>query len=281
MKRYAEPGRGDLARNQRPGGQRPGGSLEQRLRQANGGKCRLDQLLVERGLAESRSRAQALILAGLVYGDTRRLDKPGQNVSLELAIEIKGKPHPWVSRGGVKLAHALDHFGLDPVGAIALDVGASTGGFTDVLLARGAARVHAVDVGRGQLDWRLRSDPRVRVLERTNVRHIGSAEVPAAVGFIVCDVSFIGLKLALPAALRLAAPGAFLVALIKPQFEVGPERVGKGGIVQAPALHAEVCGEISAWLGREPGWQVLGITESPITGAEGNKEFLIAAQYHP
>ncbi len=280
MKPYAEPGRGAPGRNQRPG-QRPEGSLEQRLRQAKGGKCRLDQLLVERGLAESRSRAQALILAGLVYGDARRLDKPGQNVSLELTIEIKGKPHPWVSRGGVKLAHALDHFGLDPAGAIALDVGASTGGFTDVLLARGAARVYAVDVGRGQLDWRLRSDPRVRVLERTNVRHIGHAEVPETVGFIVCDVSFIGLKLALPAALRLAAPGAFLVALIKPQFEVGPERVGKGGIVQDPALHAEVCGEISAWLGREPGWQVLGVTESPITGAEGNKEFLIAAQYHP
>jgi 23S rRNA (cytidine1920-2'-O)/16S rRNA (cytidine1409-2'-O)-methyltransferase len=243
-----------------------------------GAKQRLDQALVERGLAESRTRAQALIMAGLVFSGDRRLDKPGQTVAADAALEVRGQDHPWVSRGGVKLAHALDHFAIDPTGAVALDIGASTGGFTDVLLARGAAKVYAVDVGHGQLAWKLRTDPRVVVTERTNARYLSRAEIPEAVDLIVCDASFIGLETLLPAPLALAAPGAHLIALIKPQFEVGPGQVGKGGVVRDPALHGAVCARISAWLAAQPGWTVLGIAESPITGPEGNKEFLIAAR---
>ena len=242
-------------------------------------RLRLDQLLVERGLADSRTRAQALILAGAVWSGTMRLAKPGQMLAADAAVEVRGRDHPWVSRGGIKLAHGLDHFGIDPKGKIALDVGASTGGFTDVLLTRGAAKVYAVDVGHGQLDWRLRNDPRVVVLERTNARKLSRAEVPEPVDLIVCDASFIGLETILPAPLALAAPGAHLVALIKPQFEVGPGRVGKGGVVRDPALHAEVCERIRAWLAARPGWTVLGIVTSPITGPEGNTEFLIAARH--
>jgi 23S rRNA (cytidine1920-2'-O)/16S rRNA (cytidine1409-2'-O)-methyltransferase len=241
------------------------------------GKARADQLLVDRGLAESRARAQALILAGRVYSRTRRIDKPGQQLAADAPLDLKGRDHPWVSRGGLKLAGALEHFAIDPAGLACLDVGASTGGFTDVLLARGAARVHAVDVGHGQLAWKLRQDPRVVVLERTNARHLSVEQVPDPVDLIVCDASFIGLATVLPAPLALAAPGARLVALIKPQFEVGKGRVGKGGVVRDPALHAEVCARIEAWLDGLPGWRVLGLTESPITGPEGNKEFLIAA----
>ncbi len=191
---------------------------------------------------------------------------------------MRGKPHPWVSRGGVKLAHALDRFDLDPGGRVCLDIGASTGGFTDVLLTRGAVRVYAVDVGRGQLDWRLRQDARVVVLEGVNARYLSTAEVPEAPGFIVCDASFIGLETVLPAALALAAPGARLVALIKPQFEVGRGRVGKGGVVSDPALHAEVRDRIAGWLGARDDWRVIGVAESPIQGAKGNREFLIAAE---
>jgi 23S rRNA (cytidine1920-2'-O)/16S rRNA (cytidine1409-2'-O)-methyltransferase len=242
-------------------------------------KHRLDQLLVERGLVESRSRAQALVMAGLVYSGERRLDKPGAQVSDDTPLILRGQDHPWVSRGGLKLAHALDHFGIDPSGRTCLDVGASTGGFTDVLLARGARRVYAVDVGQGQLAWKLRQDPRVTVLERTNARHLTRDQVPEPVDLIVCDASFIGLETLLPAPLALAAPGADLVALIKPQFEVGPGQVGKGGILRDPALHQAVCARIEAWLAGLPGWRVRGVTESPITGAEGNKEFLIAAHY--
>jgi 23S rRNA (cytidine1920-2'-O)/16S rRNA (cytidine1409-2'-O)-methyltransferase len=238
---------------------------------------RLDQLLVERGLAESRAKAQALVLAGVVYSGERRLDKPGTATPEDAAIEVRGQPHPWVSRGGLKLAHALDRFGLDPAGAVAVDVGASTGGFTDVLLARGAARVYAVDVGHGQLAWKLRNDPRVVVLERTNARHLSAAEIPEAPDFVVCDASFIGLETVLPAALSLARTGAALVALIKPQFEVGPARVGKGGVVRDPMLHEEVCARIAAWLPGQ-GWRVDGIEPSPILGPEGNREFLIAAR---
>jgi 23S rRNA (cytidine1920-2'-O)/16S rRNA (cytidine1409-2'-O)-methyltransferase len=245
------------------------------------GKARLDSVLVERGLAESRTKAQALIMAGLVFSGERRLDKPGQSVAADAALEVRGQDHPWVSRGGVKLAHGLDRFAIDPKGAVALDVGASTGGFTDVLLARGAARVYAVDVGHGQLAWKLRTDERVVVIERTNARHLTAAEIPEPVDLIVCDASFIGLETVLPAPLALAAPGAHLVALIKPQFEVGPGQVGKGGVVRDPALHAAVCARIAAWLGARPGWTVLGIEESPITGPEGNKEFLIAARRAP
>ncbi len=242
------------------------------------GKPRLDQLLVERGLAETRARAQALIMAGRVFSGERRLDKPGTRVAADCAIDVRGREHPWVSRGGVKLDHALEHFGIDVCGAVALDVGASTGGFTDVLLARGAARVYAIDVGRGQLAWKLRRDARVVVLEGVNARHLSRAHVPEAIDVIVCDVSFIGLETVLPAPLALAAPGAWLVALIKPQFEAGPDRVGKGGVVRDADVRRQVCDRIRAWLGRLPGWSVAGVTESPITGASGNVEFLVAAR---
>jgi len=212
-----------------------------------------------------------------VFSGEKRLDKPGTPVDSEIPIDIRGKPHPWVSRGGVKLAHALDHFAIDPAGLTCLDVGASTGGFTDVLLARGAARVFAVDVGRGQLAWKLRGDDRVVVLERLNARHMTHEDVPDPVDLIVCDASFIGLQTILPAPLALAAPGARLVALIKPQFEVGKGAVGKGGIVRDPDQHRAVGDRISAWLDRMEGWSVIGVTDSPIEGAEGNREFLIAA----
>jgi 23S rRNA (cytidine1920-2'-O)/16S rRNA (cytidine1409-2'-O)-methyltransferase len=242
-------------------------------------KKRVDQLLVDRGLAESRARAQALVMAGLVYSGDRRVDKPGTALPEDCALELKGQDHPWVSRGGLKLAKALEAFALDPTGKVAIDVGASTGGFTDVLLAHGAARVYAVDVGHGQLAWKLRSDSRVVVLERTNARHLTSEQIPEPVDMVVCDASFIGLETVLPAALALARPGAVLAALIKPQFEVGKGRVGKGGVVREPELHAEVCDRIHAWLDALPGWRVEGITESPILGPEGNKEFLIVGRF--
>ncbi|MBT3358730.1 MAG: TlyA family RNA methyltransferase [Rhodospirillales bacterium] len=241
-------------------------------------KKRVDQLLVERGLAESRARAQALVMAGLVYSETRRLDKPGHQISGEAPLELKGQDHPWVSRGGLKLDHALTHFAIHPEGLVCMDVGASTGGFTDVLLSRGAGRVYAVDVGRGQLAWKLRGDERVVVLEKTNARHLTTEQVPEPLAMVVCDASFIGLEKVLPAPLALCAPGATLVSLIKPQFEVGKGRVGKGGVVRDVALHEEVCVKISDWLSSLPGWTVQGITESPIKGPEGNIEFLIAAR---
>jgi len=238
-------------------------------------KKRLDQILVERGLAESRAQAQALVIAGKVYSGERRLEKPGAPTAEDLAIELRGEPHPWVSRGGVKLAAGLDAFKIEPKGAVAIDVGASTGGFTDVLLHRGAAKVYAVDVGHGQLAWTLRNDPRVVVLERINARYLAREQVPEPVDMVVCDASFIGLETVLPAALALTKPSAMLVALIKPQFEVGKGKVGKGGVVRDPALHAEVCARIEAWLAAQPGWHVLGIVESPLKGPEGNIEFLI------
>ena len=241
-------------------------------------KQRVDQILVERGLAESRAKAQALVMAGLVFTEEKRIDKPGQQIAPDTPLDVRGQDHPWVSRGGLKLAHAISHFGIDPSGAVAIDVGASTGGFTDVLLQNGAAKVYAVDVGRGQLAWKLQSDDRVVRLDKTNARHLSAELVPEPVDAVVCDASFIGLETVLPAALSLAQPGAFLVALIKPQFEVGPERVGKGGIVRDPDLHEEVCERIRAWLEGLPGWSVLGITESSVKGAEGNTEFLIAAR---
>ena len=241
-------------------------------------KLRLDQMLVERGLAESRAKAQAAIMAGLVFSGDRRLDKPGTAIAADAPLELRGKPHPWVSRGGIKLAHALQHFGLSAQDRIAIDVGASTGGFTDVLLQHGAAKVYAVDVGEGQLDWRLRNDPRVVVLEKTNARHLDATLIPEPVDCVVCDASFIGLRIVLPAALSLAGSGGWAVALIKPQFEVGRERVGKGGVVCDPVLHDEVCTTIRDWWAGLPGWRVLGIEPSPITGPEGNREFLIAAR---
>ena len=242
---------------------------------------RVDVELVDRGLVESRARAQALILAGLVFSGERRIDKAGETVRPDLPLEVRGRDHPWVSRGGLKLVGGLDHFAIDAEGAVALDVGASTGGFTDVLLSRGAARVYAVDVGHGQLAWKLRQDARVIVLERTNARALTAAEIPEPVSLIVCDASFIGLAVVLPAALALAAPGARLVALIKPQFEVGRGEVGKGGVVRDPEQHREVCERISSWLAALPGWRVLGVKESPLLGPEGNKEFLIGAVFEP
>jgi 23S rRNA (cytidine1920-2'-O)/16S rRNA (cytidine1409-2'-O)-methyltransferase len=243
-------------------------------------KQRVDQLLVERGLAESRAKAQALILAGLVYAGDRRIDKAGDRLAAEAALAVKGRDHPWVSRGGVKLAHALDHFGIDVSGRIALDIGASTGGFTDVLLARGARLVYAVDVGHGQLAWKLRQDPRVVVRERVNARALTREQIPEAVEIITCDASFIGLATVLPAPLALAAAHAALVALVKPQFEAGREFVGKGGVVRDPAVHSSVCDRAAAWLVAQPGWAVEGVVESPILGAEGNREFLLCARHH-
>ena len=241
-------------------------------------KQRADLLLVALGLAESRAKAQALILAGKVFTDARRVEKAGDLLPEGLPIEVRGQDHPWVSRGGLKLAHALTHFGLNPEGRICIDLGASTGGFTDVLLQHGAARVYAVDVGHGQLAWKLRQDPRVQVLEKTNARYLDASMIPEPISALVCDASFIGLRTILPAPLTLCAPGAFAVALIKPQFEAGPGQVGKGGVVRDPALHHSICAMINDWWAGLAGWQVLGITESPITGPEGNKEFLIAAR---
>jgi len=241
-------------------------------------KARLDQILVERGLVESRTRAQALIMAGAVYTGEKRLDKPGNQVPLDTPLTVRSKDHPWVSRGGLKLDHGLEHFQIDTAGMTAIDVGASTGGFTDVLLSRGASSVFAVDVGYGQLDSRLRDDDRVTVLERTNARHITSEQVSGLADIVVCDASFIGLRTVLPAALLLTKPEAYLIALIKPQFEVGKERVGKKGVVRDPELHQEVCDTISTWLNDQSDWSVLGVVESPITGPEGNREFLIGAK---
>ena len=241
-------------------------------------KQRADLLLVALGLAESRAKAQALILAGKVFTDAKRVEKAGDLLTEGVPIEVRGQDHPWVSRGGLKLAHALTHFGLNPEGRICIDLGASTGGFTDVLLQHGAARVYAVDVGHGQLAWKLRQDPRVQVLEKTNARYLDASMIPEPIGALVCDASFIGLRTILPAPLTLCAPGAFAVALIKPQFEAGPGQVGKGGVVRDPALHHSICAMITDWWAGLAGWQVLGITESPITGPEGNKEFLIAAR---
>lgn len=242
-------------------------------------KIRLDQLLVERGLFESRSRAQAMIMAGNIYSDTKRLDKAGQQVKADIPIEVKGQDHPWVSRGGLKLEKGLSHFAISPQGKTCIDVGASTGGFTDVLLTGGAAKVYAVDVGQGQLAWKLRGDDRVVVMEKTNARHLTANDIPDPIDMVVCDASFIGLEVVLPAALDLVQPGGNVLALIKPQFEVGKGRVGKGGVVRDPDLHAEVCARIEAWLNAREGWTTLGITESPIKGPEGNVEFLICGAF--
>jgi 23S rRNA (cytidine1920-2'-O)/16S rRNA (cytidine1409-2'-O)-methyltransferase len=238
---------------------------------------RADQLLFERGLAESRTRAQALILAGLVYVGEKKVAKAGQALAPDAPISVRGRDHPWVSRGGVKLAHGLDHFGWDVTGAVAMDVGSSTGGFTDVLLTHGATRVYAIDSGTNQLAWKLRQDPRVAVHEKTNARYLTAAEVPEPVDLIVCDASFIALAKVLDTPLSFATPAARLMALIKPQFEAGRSEVAKGGVVRDPLVHARVCAEVAAWLEGEKGWAVQGIVESPIRGPEGNIEFLIAA----
>ena len=239
-------------------------------------KTRADQLLVDRGLAESRSKAQALILAGLVFSGERRIDKAGQPLAPDSELEVRGKDHPWVSRGGIKLAHALEHFGWDVTDAVALDVGASTGGFTDVLLQRGARKVFAVDVGTNQLAWKLRQDPRVVVHEQTNARYLTDTVVTEPVDLIVCDASFIGLAKVLDRALDFARPGGRLIALVKPQFEADRSEIGKSGVVRDAQVHDRVCAAAADWLVSR-GWRVEGITPSPITGPEGNVEFLLAA----
>ena len=239
-------------------------------------KIRIDQLLVERGLAESRTRAQALIMAGLVMLGDKRADKAGQQVTADTVISVKGQDHPWVSRGGVKLAHALDHFDIDVSETVAIDVGSSTGGFTDVLLTKGAARVYAVDSGTNQLAWKLRADDRVVVHEQTSARILTADHIPEAVDLIVCDASFISLSKVLERPMSFARNGAQLVALIKPQFEAGKAEVGKGGVIRDSAIHARVCAEVQDWL-ESAGWPVKGLTESPITGPKGNVEFLVWA----
>ncbi len=240
-------------------------------------KIRVDQLLVERGHAESRARAQALVLAGTVFSGETKIAKPGQTLPADAPLEVRGRDHPWVSRGGIKLAHAIEAFDLDPTGVTAMDIGSSTGGFTDVLLTKGAAHVFAVDSGTNQLAWKLRQDPRVTVLEQTSARVLTPDHITAPCSGVVCDASFISLAKVLDVPLKLAAPNCQLVALIKPQFEVGRAEVGKGGVVRDPALHARVCEEVRGWL-EGLGWQVQGIVESPIKGPEGNVEFLISAQ---
>ena len=233
-------------------------------------------MLVDRGLAESRARAQAMILAGLVYSGDRKVEKAGQLLPSDAPLVLKGRDHPWVSRGGIKLAHAIDHFGWDVSGAVAMDVGSSTGGFTDVLLTTGAARVYAIDSGTNQLAWKLRQDPRVIVHEQTSARILTPDHIPEPIGLFVCDASFISLAKVLERPLSFAAPGARLIALIKPQFEAGRAEVGKGGVVRDPAVHVRVCNEVRNWL-TDSGWNVVDIVESPIKGPEGNVEFLIAA----
>lgn len=239
-------------------------------------KNRIDQLLVERGLADDAAKAAALVMAGKVYSGTRRLDKAGEQIKNDAPLHVKGKEHPYVSRGGVKLAAALDYFNINPSGMVALDIGASTGGFTDVLLQRGARKVYAVDVGTNQLDYRLRQNNRVVVLEQTDARHVTPALIPDAPDIIVCDASFITLASVLPAALKRAHQATQLVALIKPQFELPTHEVGEGGIVRDEALHKKACSHVQRWLADAMGWQVQGLHPSPILGAQGNREFLIA-----
>jgi|TARA_B110000263_G_scaffold207078_1_gene188299 23S rRNA (cytidine1920-2'-O)/16S rRNA (cytidine1409-2'-O)-methyltransferase len=242
-------------------------------------KLRADILLVNQGLTDSRSRAQALILGGKVFAGDRRVEKAGETLSVNVELKIRGYDHPWVSRGGLKLDHAINKFNLDVSGNVCLDIGASTGGFTDVLLTRGANRVYAIDVGHGQLAWKLRNHERVIVLERTNARYLTLKEIPEQLDLIVCDASFISLETILPAALKLIKPESKLLALIKPQFEVGKGQVGKKGVVRDPALHQLVCDRIQTWINSLISWKVMGIIESPIKGPEGNIEFLILANH--
>ena len=236
-------------------------------------KTRADQLLVERGLVESRTRAQALILAGHVYSGERKIDKAGQALAADAPLEVRGRDHPWVSRGGVKLAHGLKHFGWDVAGAVAMDVGSSTGGFTDVLLTNGAARVYAVDSGTNQLAWKLRQDDRVIALEQTSARILAPDHIPEAIDLIVCDASFIGLAKVLERPLQFAAAGARLMALIKPQFEAGRAQVKKG-VVRDPAVHEAVIAHIRSAMIKH-GLQVMGCRPSRLQGPKGNIEFFM------
>ena len=237
---------------------------------------RIDKLLVDRGLVASRERAQRLVMAGLVFAGTTRVDKPGARVPLDAPLEVRGEEHPYVSRGGMKLASVLDTLAIDVDGLIALDVGASTGGFTDCLLQRGARRVYAVDVGYGQLAWKLRGDPRVVNIERTNVRQLGADRLPDPIDMATIDASFISLRLVLPAVQRLLTPGRTIVALVKPQFEVGRGKVGKGGVVRDPALHAAVLDELEAFA-RSIGLAVRARHPSPVVGPAGNREFFLVS----
>ena len=239
-------------------------------------KIRADQRLFERGLADSRTRAQALILSGNVFLGDRRVDKAGQLVPDNADITVKGRDHPWVSRGGIKLAHGLAHFGWDVSGVVAMDVGSSTGGFTDVLLTKGATKVYAIDSGTNQLAWKLRQDSRVIVHEQTSARILTAVHIPEPIDLIVCDASFISLAKVLERPLTFAAPTARLMALIKPQFQAARAQVGTGGVVRDPAVHQATCDDVANWIVAQ-GWAVEGITTSPITGPEGNIEFLIAA----
>ena len=216
-------------------------------------------------------------MAGAVFSGEKKLAKSGDMLAEDAPLEVRGKDHPWVSRGGIKLDHGLTHFGLDVTDAVALDVGSSTGGFTDVLLSRGAAKVYAVDVGTNQLAWKLRQDPRVVVHEQTNARSLDASIIPEPIDIVVCDASFISLTKVLEAPLKLAKPGAKLVALIKPQFEAGRSEVGKGGVVRDASVHERVCAEAKGWVEAQ-GWTALGVTPSPITGPEGNVEFLLGAE---
>lgn len=238
------------------------------------GKERLDILLVKRGLYPSRQRAQAAIMAGLVLVDGEKVEKAGTRVKTGASIRVLGQDHPYVSRGGLKLEKALRVFGISLAGKIVLDVGASTGGFTDCALQHGAARVYAVDVGYGQLDWRLRQDPRVVPMEGTNIRYLQPGTLPEPVHFACIDVSFISLAKVLPMVVELLCPGGEVVALVKPQFEAGREKVSKGGIVRNPAVHEEVLMEVIT-KAKELGLATRGLTFSPITGAKGNKEYLL------
>ncbi len=241
-------------------------------------KIRVDVALVDRGLVETRSKAQAVIMAGIVFTGEQKILKAGQQIKEEQPLEVRGKGYEWVSRGGLKLEKAFKQFDIDPTGWHVIDVGSSTGGFTDVALTNGAAKVYSVDVGHGQLAWKLRSDDRVVVMEKTNARYLTAEMIPDPIDLVVCDASFISLKTVLPAAMALTKPGAKLAALIKPQFEVGRGNVGKGGVVRDLALHQAVCDDIEDWVNSLDGWSVVGITESPIKGPEGNIEFLIYAE---
>lgn len=238
-------------------------------------KIRLDQFLVDKRLAPSRQRAKALIMAGQVRVDGLPRDKPGTLVSTVAKIDLTGQDMPYVSRGGLKLAKALDHFAVAPQGWVCMDIGASTGGFTDCLLKNGAARVFAVDVGYGQLAWTLRQDPRVVVMERTNIRHLAVDAVDQPVDMVTIDVSFISLKIVVPAALGFIRPGGIILALIKPQFEVGRDKVGKGGVVRDPVLHDTVIEDLSGYFAQH-GLKCRGVVPSPIFGPKGNREFIIA-----